>query len=515
MKNISNKAQMAVEYMIIMGLVILVTIPLFYYAMSESNINVQLNNANDAVNTLARAADTVYSIGTGSKKYVWVNMPGGIQTYSLTNKTVLIKLYVFGGLSDIFRQTKAELAGVIPISKGQHRIVAEMLESGYVQFGEANDSQPPIVTWTDPSGTINYNGIVLRATTNEYALCKYDENDLDYSSMSDNFVGSALTHEKDIGILTNGNYSYFVRCQDPNGNVMQQSAIINFTIVPLGEGENETPEINETYEPYPPIIILISPENNYTDNDGIVLFQYNVTDDSSILFCQLIINNTVYQSEWDVTKNITQDFTQWGLNYGNYIWNINCSDIHGNKNSSLIRNITINYTQDYDLPVVNLIGPLDNSTRNYWLVGFSYNTTDASSGIDYCNLHMNGVLDQGGSLGWVIQDYPIIENQLETITIPLFKGNYAWNISCIDNSSNANKGYSETWNLRVNITAGEEAFLDSCAGVCGYNGYMDGLCRQNAQKCNEYIGGVWESRGDQYCPVETGDFCCCAQETLG
>ena len=509
MKNIFHKSQMAFEYMIIMGLVILVTIPLFYYAMSESNINVQLNNANDAVNTLARAADTVYSIGTGAKKYVWVNMPGGIQAYSLTNKTVLIKMYVFGGLSDIFRQTKAELAGVIPISKGQHRIVAEMLESGYVQFGEANDSQPPIVTWTDPSGTINYNGIVLRATTNEYALCKYDENDFDYSSMSGNFVGSALTHEKDIGILTNGNYTYFVRCQDPSGNVMIESAIINFTIVPSGEG-NETPEINETYEQYPPVITLVSPENNYTDNDGVVLFQYNVTDDSSILFCILIINNTIYQTDFDIIKNITQNFTQWGLNYGNYTWNINCSDIHGNKNSSLIRNITINYTQDYDLPVVNLISPLDNSTRNYWLVGFNYNTTDTSAGIDYCDLHMAGVLDQGGTLGWTIQDSPVIENQLETITIPLFKGNYTWNISCIDNSSNANKGYSETRVIRVNITAGEEAFLDSCAGVCGYNGFSNGACENTPSKCNNYCDDCYYPEGDQYCVGgPEADTCCC------
>lgn len=137
MKKIFNKAQMSTEYMILMGLILVVTIPLLYYAMRESNINVQLNQAEGSVNTLARAADTVYSIGPGTIKYVWINMPGGVRAYSLENKTVLIKLYIFKGVSDVFAETKAELTGVIPISKGQHRVKVEMLETGYVQFGEA------------------------------------------------------------------------------------------------------------------------------------------------------------------------------------------------------------------------------------------------------------------------------------------------------------------------------------------------------------------------------------------
>jgi hypothetical protein len=117
-------------------------------------------------------------------------------------------------------------------------------------------------------------------------------------------------------------------------------------------------------------------------------------------------------------------------------------------------------------------------------------------------------------VGWNIRDTPVAEDELETIALPLFRGNYTWNISCADDSYNANEGYSETWNIRINISAGEDAFLDSCAGYCGYNGHMDGICRQNAGKCNDYTGGVWESEGDQYCPTQTGDFCCCAQQEI-
>lgn len=499
----SGKAQIAMEYMLVMGLVLLVAIPLIYYAMQESNISVQLNKANDAVLTLSRAADTVYSIGPGTRKYVWIDMPGGVEAYSLINKTVLIKMYVFGGLSDIFSQSKAELAGSIPLSKGQHRIIVKMTESGYVMFGEANDTTAPVVIWTDPSGTINYNGIVLRATTNEYASCKYDGENVGYAAMSD-MAGSGLTHEEDLGILDNGNYDYFVLCQDPSGNLMQTPAVINFTIVPALDGNAST---NETPEPYPPSIYLLSPENGYIANSSNVLFKYNVTDDSSIWRCDLMINSTIKQTDFEVTKNITQNFTT-ALDYGNYTWNINCTDVHGNENSSLRRNISINQTLDNNPPAVSLVEPADNITRKYWLTRFSYIANDAEREVAYCDLHMLGVISSDSSVGWTIRDSPVAEGVTESVTLPLFKANYTWNVSCVDNSYNANTGYSETWRFVVNITPGEEAFLNSCAGYCGYIGnYSGGDCVQN---CGGACEGTCEPGGKEWCTIgpPTPECCC-------
>ena len=264
------RAQLAIEYVIVIGIILIALIPIFYYSLTESSRVTRINQANDAVNTLARAADGVYSIGPGTRKYVWINMPGGVRGYSLANKTVLINLFVFGGVSDVFSQAKADLAGVIPLSGGEHRIKVEMLETGYVLFGEANDSIAPVITWTSPRGTINYNGIILRATTNEYAVCKYDEDDVDYEEMEEDFVGSALTHEKDMGVLDSGNHVYYARCQDPGGNIMQESALINFTIVIVSGNETVT---NETYEAEPPLVYLLNPPNLYVDSDGIVLFE--------------------------------------------------------------------------------------------------------------------------------------------------------------------------------------------------------------------------------------------------
>ena len=517
MRYISKRGQLSSEYVIILGMVFVVLTPILYYALIESNTSIKLNQIDDSINTLVRAVDTVYSIGPGTKKYVWINTPTNIINYSLENKAISLKLLMYGKVSDVFGKTKADLAGEIPLLKGQHRVVVEMLESGYVQFGEANDTVAPSVIWTSPKGTINYNGIVLRATTDEYSVCKYDESNVDYSSMENVFVGSALTHERDIGVLDNGTYVYYARCQDPSGNIMQESAIINFTIVPTSEhgvSNGSLPGTNETYEPYSPTIELIYPENNYTDQDGLMLFQYNVTDVSLIWYCILAVDNMTEATSFWVTRDIVQNFTVGGIEFGNHSWNISCSDVHGNTNTSETRKFTMNFTQDNDVPVVNLVGPPDNSTRGYWLTTFSYNVSDVTSGIDYCELNINGLIGENSSVGWTIKDTPVQEDTTEEITLPLFKANYTWNVSCVDNSHNANQGNSDTWYLVLNISAGEEAFIDSCAGYCGYNGYVDGICRQNSQKCREYTGGTWESGGDKYCPTQTGDFCCCTQQQI-
>ena len=131
-----KRGQTSIEYLILIGFILIALIPIFYYALSESSNTVRLNEAEDSVNTLAKAADSVYALGPGTKNYVWVNFPGGIDSISFSDKRVLIKLNIFGGLSDIYVESKAELTGSISITQGGHRIKVEALDSGEVRFSE-------------------------------------------------------------------------------------------------------------------------------------------------------------------------------------------------------------------------------------------------------------------------------------------------------------------------------------------------------------------------------------------
>ncbi|MFO8016012.1 MAG: hypothetical protein R6U32_02825 [Candidatus Woesearchaeota archaeon] len=509
-KRCRNKGQASMEYLMVVGLVLVVMIPVFYYAVTESGTQVRLNQADDAVNSIAKTADSVYALGPGSRDHVRISVPAGVSGSYVNNSKVGLRLDTG---EDIMAFSRAPLTGKIPKGQGIYHVPVEMLDSGVVLIGAANDTSPPEITYTYPSGTISYNDVTIKAETDEPAHCRYSQDDESYSDMEGNFVGTLLSHEKDLGILSDGNHVYYARCEDPYGNIMQSSAVINFTI-------NTTEEYNGTieFEPDPPIVTLISPPDNKTENTSVVDFTYNVTDASPVSFCGLVLNDTMDKISTNITRGVPQEITS-AIDRGWYNWSINCTDMHGNEGASSQRRILINHTLDSDSPVVHLIAPDNNTVRNYWLIKFLYNTTDKTSGISHCILHMNGTLDDGGTLSWNVIDSSVEENNTESITLPLFRANYTWQISCIDDSYSANEGYSGLRNLNINITAGEEAFVNSCAGWCGWEGLSEGTCENNIPKCGSGCGLPYSDSNDCYAGDSTSseyctggaeaDTCCC------
>jgi hypothetical protein len=91
-----------------------------------------------------------------------------------------------------------------------------------------------------------------------------------------------------------------------------------------------------------PGIILYSPANNTMNNThSTILFFYNVTDDSNILNCSLVLNGVKNISNSTISKNKIMNFSQLIPN-GNYNWSINCTDDSLNEGASEIRNLTVN-----------------------------------------------------------------------------------------------------------------------------------------------------------------------------
>lgn len=417
----SKRGQISLEYVMIVGAVLLITIPLFFYAIYETNYKIRLNQADDAVNTLANAADTVYSMGPGSKKYVWVSIPSGVTSSLVNDATIQLTLSIFGGSSDIHASSKAVLVGSVPTGKGTYRIAVEALEAGIVRIGEDyTDTTPPVILRTYPytglGQTICPGFITLGADTDEPATCKYDTIDPPqtpeaYNNMFSNFDGRGLTHTSTVYVDTGQSKTYYARCRDSFGNTMTTSSVISFTTgVPCG--------------------------------------------------------------------------------------------VEGTGNLSL------NLSDDIGPPEVHLIAPPDWSIQNFSWVDFYYNVTDINNSITYCLLVAEGLTDELEARKYFGWDSQPQENVTQNMTVILDKGNYTWYVNCTDDSTNLNTGQSETWNLRVNRTL-FESFLNSCAGVCGFAGYQDGVCRQNTAQCT-VNGEVYYSSGDEKCRAgPTGDYCCC------
>ncbi len=144
------RGQIATEYLIILGVVLLALIPIFYYALSESNRTTRINQASDAVTTIARKAEAVYALGPGSRDYVWISVPSGIDESLVDDGTIRLS---FSDLGDAVAFTNVNVTGTLPTSSGTYRIVIEMLDD-VVVIGEVNDSTPPEISNTSPDGIV-------------------------------------------------------------------------------------------------------------------------------------------------------------------------------------------------------------------------------------------------------------------------------------------------------------------------------------------------------------------------
>ncbi|MFH1636825.1 MAG: class III signal peptide-containing protein [Candidatus Woesearchaeota archaeon] len=403
-----KRGQISMEYIMLLGVLILALIPLFYYSYDKINYEIKINLANDAVSSLAKAADIVYSLGPGAKRYVEITIPRGVINSYINGTEIVLILSGRAGENHIHATSIATLSGSLPNASGTYRIPLEALDTGIIVIGASNDTTPPTVVWVSPSGKLEVQGITLQATTDENAQCKYDYSDAAYSSMSFSFEGSLLTHQKNLGLLGEDNYTYYVRCRDTVGNAMLSSAIINFSLI-----------VNESGS---------------------------------------------------------------------------------------------------DTPVVNLEGPPNESQKNFNLVKFVYNVTSALYDLAYCKLSIHGFPDAGGEYNQIVIDDSVVESSSQSISTTLPKGNHTWYINCTDNSPDLNLGKSAVRAIRINATY-DEAFVNSCAGWCGWEGFSTGVCDNNVNKCANNCGLPYSGTSNCYAGADvseefcTGgsesDTCCC------
>ena len=497
------------EYIILVGIFMVIVIPLFYYALTTSSENIKQSQAEETVSALALGADEIYALSPGSKKFVWISLPGSVSAVQMMGNEITLSFTIGGRETEATAFTKGSLVGQIKLEKGTYRVPIELLSSGAVQIGEANDTVAPRIVAAEPLG-LACNPVVLRATTDEPSQCHFDQSDSTYHAMGQVMLGNSLGHSFTLGVLSAGNYQYYVRCADSFNNVMGSSAGINFSVnlsYCLGSQNSSGNGSGIGQEAVPPQITLMSPVNGYISNSSQIFFNYTVIDASAVQQCQLLVNQSVTASAISPSQNQTNTLVG-DLNLGNYIWSVSCTDVWGNAGHSAARNLTVNAVLDSDFPVVLLTSPTNNSVRSYNLVEFRYNVTDITSSVSSCTLGITSFYDSGGSSHQDVTDNSIMESAMQNYSLSLEKGNQTWNISCKDSSIYHNEGVSATWQFRVNQTM-NGAFIISCPGECGFEGYSNGVCRQEPTKCTQN-NEVYSLIGDQYCTGGSqADTCCC------
>ena len=119
------KAQAAVEYLIIVGVSIIILLPLVVYSnemVINHNEETKISLAKNAVKKIGENADWVYSQGQPAKLGIQVYFPEGIDQSSISNNTVLLKMRTRGGISDVYQITTGTLNGSIPSNSGYYTV---------------------------------------------------------------------------------------------------------------------------------------------------------------------------------------------------------------------------------------------------------------------------------------------------------------------------------------------------------------------------------------------------------
>lgn len=339
-------AQAAVELIVVLGIGLIVFLSILSLSYETSNRvggAFQSTKASTVVDDLADAATLVYQQGSGSKTTVFVTIPSDVSSIVVEGKTITMTLIVAGEERVVYRSTDFNVSGSVPTTAGNHWIAIEA-QSAQVVIG---DLMPPTVIDTAPSGFIAVTSTTLSATTDKRAACKYSLLDENYSSMPTTFNGQETTHTASIGPLGEGAYTYYVRCADISGNVMNSSALIQFTV-------DVTPDTVK------PVINNLQALPNPVAPGQTITITANVTDNNNAVHTVLIQLNGINH-----TMTMAGDLYSYaGFNttevVGTYNYTIYANDTSNNTAIPVTGNFSVAW-----VPQKVLLTYFDATTPNY------------------------------------------------------------------------------------------------------------------------------------------------------
>ena len=126
-------SQVSVEYLMIIGFVVIITIPLiilYYRYTSDSSDEIITSQINQIARKIADAAESVYFLGSPSQTTFKVYIPGQIDGASLDNREILFNVSTKSGVSEIVQISSVNLTGSLPINQSTYSITLKASSTG-------------------------------------------------------------------------------------------------------------------------------------------------------------------------------------------------------------------------------------------------------------------------------------------------------------------------------------------------------------------------------------------------
>ena len=126
---LNKKAQIATEYLIMVGLLLVVVGALAGYSILMYYETVSINQAKDALEDLKIAVNRMYALGEGNSIVVKIVLPKGVTETRVIGKGIYMTYTSFGSTSEQLVETDANVQGSIPTAEGVHYIEVRALDS--------------------------------------------------------------------------------------------------------------------------------------------------------------------------------------------------------------------------------------------------------------------------------------------------------------------------------------------------------------------------------------------------
>ena len=121
-----KRSQISVEYMVIIGFVTLITIPLiliYHSFVQDSSDQITSTQVQQIAQKIADTAESVYYIGEPSQTTLNINMPDMVTGVNLSaGYEIVFRINTGSGTADIVQGSSVNITGSLPVNKSSYAI---------------------------------------------------------------------------------------------------------------------------------------------------------------------------------------------------------------------------------------------------------------------------------------------------------------------------------------------------------------------------------------------------------
>ena len=128
-----SRGQLAIEYLVITGFLLIVVGVLSGFSLISFNENTNIVKAESCVTRITNQANWVASLGNGSKVFFEIDVPYGVQSFFLTGKSANLVLSTSFGDTQIYDYARINISPLILITtQGKKNLSVTFLDGNVV-----------------------------------------------------------------------------------------------------------------------------------------------------------------------------------------------------------------------------------------------------------------------------------------------------------------------------------------------------------------------------------------------